>query len=1126
MKAEKQQMILKYIKANIKVTLKMLLVFVILLFFNTRLISQSTWSCGTLPDTSNSAALATVAQPTGCIQLLNDFVPKSYDRSIEINVHIWIFYPAYMSSVTSVWTNSLGLSTYTDAVQCLQYTSNKLANLYATPNLTVAGVPASSTDAKIKFKLKALDYIQSTAAYMDLDHNASSWIDANAFNVYFGANSFTTTVTSGTTTYIASTYTNQIIASLGGSPSSRIIVNPSYFYTTYTNTSTGEVRIYDNIRNYGEILAHEFGHALGGLRHPTGSSTTPSSCCIPDPYSGVSSQFGCCSHILSNDYAMEHYACNTSTSGCEPAILQQPCSTLTASSNLMSHNSGCNMYLSPQQGAMLHFNARTLWKMRLSASGATDALTRDPAFDYTLTANETWEFTDRYFKGNVIVPNNVTLIIKCGVGMTKGAGIIVYPGGQLVIDGGLVTNISGQCWDGIYLYGNPNLAQLTANPYNSGALLNQGVLRIKNGGTISQAKIGVRNYYSGWSNSGGVILAQNANFKNNIMDVDFKGDYFPNTTPINNASWFYGCNFATTSTIGLNFAPTTHVNIYKTNGVVFKGCTFQYTVSSSSSGHGNGITSVDASYLVDQNGSTPNIFRNLQSGIIVNNINPLRVPSITNTKFIENQLYAGYFINANYLAFKSNTVQVGQYSNSEGIYLNTCKYYNIFNNTFSQANYYASPGVNIYRSKTGSHQVLRNTFSHLLMGVNCMDDNGNPNPSLQRDGLLINCNTFYQSPNIYDVVMSYTSGLALPTVRKIQGEINFSANSRNVVRNIYGAVCNGAQNKWQIYSAATQTVDHGSNSSSLTAVTQPPSNCKSLLLHVVGLNLILNYSADCPLTPLSSGGSSTVQSQRLADMNSYITTLKTDNPDGINNFEIQATVGSKLSTFLTDTLGNDGLDSVINILSNNHGNMEDADIQTVYAYMLKGNYTEAMNKINHLDAGRQQWKDFLTKLVTLEGDTTNGIYGANSPENRAFFYAYSTDYNKDGQAPSQALMKFVCDSNYTEPHALPEGEEGARMSNPFHEPVADKQITSNEAMISVFPNPTKSGVYVYYSSEFDGVVKMELRDLVGKLIYANFISTRSIDQFINMSDLNNGMYILTLTKNKVLIYKTKIVKQE
>ena len=1090
---------------------KTILFSAIVLLMGLNLNSQNYFVCQTPP----GPPLQGPPQPSTCTQILRDLAPTNSDRSIEVNVNFWVFVPT-TNSATSVWAYNPAFITPTNAQICLDLANATYTNIPLTPKLTQPGIIPVMTDATIKLVLKTFSIVPHNAGYNDITDVSNGslglgWHDPAAINLFFGD-------FPGGGGVIG-------VPLLGLYPSvypgNAIHFSPAFYKQTTP-------QVYDNIAAYGKELAHEVGHILG-LNHPSIFTNPPGG----ESPSYVLLSAGCCSAAAIEDVFMETYPCFL-------CITNQGCAVPGASDNLMSSNSGCNRYLSPQQAAVMHYNLRTFCIDFLSLSGYTAATTANTAFNYSVTNHETWQGGDRYFKGNIIVKAGKTLTIKCAVAMTRGASIIVEKTAQLVIDGGKITNISGRTWDGIVVVGDPTKNQLIDyNGPNPGAAFHQGMLRLKNGGTIERALIGARADAMG--GAGGIIIAQNSNFYDNEIDVHFRSYYYKGQTPFASASRFFNCNFKTLAyTYGTNYygdiiTPRMHAYLYKILGVGFYGCTFKNTAQLVAK-KGFGIFSTDASYVVDKNGNTPCIFENLERGVYVNNGNPLYVPSINNSKFINNWAvqpvapygFAAYIFNANYLTFNTNTVQVAGNFYSEGLYLNTNRYYKVKGNTFLQSSGNAKgPGTQIFRSKTGAHEVYGNKYSDLWMGINCIDDNGNANNP--NDGLKMNCNIFNASPNLYDVLLTRSSNLyAPPKVLVNQGEINQAlVTSTNVVRNIYGAACNNNQNKWQIHPSSTVTINHGSNSNTVTAVTQPTATgCKSSLLNVVGFNLPLNYSSHCPGSTASSGGNGTTQSQKLENLNTYISALKASNEGNIHHFEIQSSVASKLNLFLSDTL-EPAFDSVINILENNHGNMEDADIQTVFAYMLKADYATAKTKAENLGTNRADWKELLKKLIDLEKDTVQGIFGLNSNTNVLnTFNTYAAAEDKDGQWVAQAILLAACDSVYTEPHTYPEGEAAPRMMNSQPEAMQETNIENENLSIRMFPNPTKSGINLYYHSTSEGVLNIEVKDLLGKVIYTNFMYSRAGDIYIPLNQLSGGMYLLSLSQNQRVIYTSKIIKKD
>ena len=142
----------------------------------------------------------------------------------------------------------------------------------------------------------------------------------------------------------------------------------------------------------------------------------------------------------------------------------------------------------------------------------------------SITNNETWDFDIKVYRDIVIEPNN-TLIIQCNVLMQSFSKIKIKPGAKLIIDGGIVTNgCDNGLWQGIELWGNTNQNQVPVN-----GIYQQGIVQIINGGTIENAVCGIVTAAFDASNGkeilgmhGGIILADNAVFKNCRTAVDFR----------------------------------------------------------------------------------------------------------------------------------------------------------------------------------------------------------------------------------------------------------------------------------------------------------------------------------------------------------------------------------------------------------------------------------------------------------------------------------------------------------------------------------------------------------------------------------------------------------------------------
>ena len=102
-----------------------------------------------------------------------------------------------------------------------------------------------------------------------------------------------------------------------------------------------------------------------------------------------------------------------------------------------------------------------------------------------ITSDRTLNGVTLNLNGHLVIESNVTLNLKSSIVNFGGvnSGIIVKPGGRLVIDGGVLTSACPESkWQGIQVWGIDSLHQHLSN----GKYL-QGVLELKNGATIENA---------------------------------------------------------------------------------------------------------------------------------------------------------------------------------------------------------------------------------------------------------------------------------------------------------------------------------------------------------------------------------------------------------------------------------------------------------------------------------------------------------------------------------------------------------------------------------------------------------------------------------------------------------------
>ncbi len=219
-------------------------------------------------------------------------------------------------------------------------------------------------------------------------------------------------------------------------------------------------------------------------------------------------------------------------------------------------------------------------------------------------------------------------------------------------------------------------------------------------------------------------------------------------------------------------------------------------------------------------------------------------------------------------------------------------------------------------------------------------------------------------------------------------------------------------------------------------------------------------------------------------------------------------------------------DSVINLLTVNRSNMKDADIQLVYAYMNKQDYTTARTKSNALATARADWKALLLKLCDIyqEPDKIFSINRVNSY--KTFLQGYANTNGKDGQTVAQSLLTFVCGINYTQPRPLPYGEtmgDRKRTSESQKDPSPGLNSERNEDF-SLYPNPARNNVILYDNRKNNDEVLIELKDLLGKAIFSTFSIGKELQ--IPLTGISNGTYLLVVSKDAEVLLRKKLIKQD
>ncbi len=204
--------------------------------------------------------------------------------------------------------------------------------------------------------------------------------------------------------------------------------------------------------------------------------------------------------------------------------------------------------------------------------------------------------------------------------------------------------------------------------------------------------------------------------------------------------------------------------------------------------------------------------------------------------------------------------------------------------------------------------------------------------------------------------------------------------------------------------------------------------------------------------------------------------------------------------------------------------MENADILLVYAYMHKGDYTNALTKANDLSASRSTWKSLLLKLIEIEQEPEKMYSLKNNAANVTFLQNYANNDSIDGQSAAQAILRGAMQYIYSEPRLHPNQGSGSRAANTYT--LGLNLNATNSDLISIYPNPTSSGVFVEFKTKDDTKLHIVIKDLPGKIIYSNFTINQG-KNYVPMQEFSKGVYFVTVSnEQKQILYQSKVIKQD
>lgn len=446
--------------------------------------------------------------------------------------------------------------------------------------------------------------------------------------------------------------------------------------------------------------------------------------------------------------------------------------------------------------------------------------------DHTISGDVVW--TTSTYHGDCGVTANVyierTLYIEPDAKLTISPGVTVYfgeqgriilkngtnssqKGGQLELDGALITN-GGDCpWQGIEVWGDATESQYPLWDTRS------GYLHMKNGATVQNAETAVRLWKPGdLAYTGGIVKAYESTFRNNRLDVEIPSyqNFVPaaNNPPANNLSFFQEVTFITDGPLISGDDPYAHVSMEDVEGVSFKACYFRNTTAGAlyTPDRGYGIIGIDSRFSVGGkctsimlypcNSFIDSEFSGLFMGINAMSVLPTRTVRIDNSLFENN--YVGVQLSGmDYARTEYCTFDMG--AGDLGMVMIGCSDFkveeNLFTNTIQPT---LGRGMVVMNSGKGPNQIYRNAFTDIAVGINPMNINDGPS---WNDGLQLRCNTF-EDCNLDIGVTAYGSTQDY-NIAKYQGGCG---NDQTTANNSFSHTCSASEDDFFIVKTHPQKV--------------------------------------------------------------------------------------------------------------------------------------------------------------------------------------------------------------------------------------------------------------------------------------------------------------------------------
>ncbi|MCG8326063.1 MAG: T9SS type A sorting domain-containing protein [Chitinophagales bacterium] len=762
--------------------------------------------------------------------------------------------------------------------------------------------------------------------------------------------------------------------------------------------------------------------------------------------------------------------------------------------------------------------------------------------EYIATTSETWTPFDNPF-GDIAsvsiaqelrIPNGVDIeILDMEFLFNEGAQVVIEQGGKLTLRNTTFTtsDCEGLLWKGVQVWGNSSEPQTYAD---------QGWLFMFDS-KIEHAHIGVDAWKPGsWGETGGVIMAYGSTFKNNRRAVNFMNYVHTvgDDIEVANKSLFRNVDFIWDNEF--RALPLNHASLYKVTGVKFAGCHFSddrtgdnFTRPFITGGNITkcGIRSIDAKYYVNAACNSmdpadcgedfeafpwnPSTFNNLDFGIyaansssiypidvkrsvFTNNLYGIHTDALNTPKLIWNRFYYNN-INNRYTFYTKIGIRL---LNTQNIFVEE----NDFLNT-TGAGIGLCVGILCSQLGQNNEMVRKNNFEDLWVANLTEGENrgtigpGYPSGSV---GLSFECNTNKSNSTDFRVLDTFDDDFSFFNGIKINiGDFSQAAGNTFSVwtsSHFNNETSHILKYFWEAGPNFEPTLISG-----VTKIFTPnPSQCGSNIIG--GGNLEGSFhQVQLQLEPLMQEYSQYVNQgitppAQLEDQIIYLKGQKSQ----IANL-IQANLYQEEDTSLD-------LNSVEQWLKLDEDFLY--QMRLIDLYIQKLDFNSAMNEMNDLSNTAASYPQNIQQRISDFIQLKNIIIPALSQQNTLANLSESQKNavrslasNGSGIAKYQAqeLMCFFFDECQSNVPSIGQSTQNAIA------PDNNSILVLQNKQSALYPNPT-TDIFTLSIEDIKGTYQIGIYTLQGHLVKK--INTLESKTEINISDLENGIYLLKATNGK------------